>query len=64
MNVFEWKYKYFANVFEYFLNTFEYISVKMEIYIINGGIIQNKKHLWSYQLLFVISNYNKHNIQK
>ena len=27
---------------EYFLNTFEYISIKMEIYIINGGIIQKK----------------------
>ena len=42
MNLFEWKYKYFANVFKYFLNMFEYIPIKMEIYIINGGIIQNK----------------------
>ena len=43
------------------LNTFQ---SKWKVYIINGGIIQNKKHLRSHQLLFVISNYNKHNILK
>ena len=50
-----------TNVFENFLNTFEYISIKLESIYKNGGIIQNKKHLRSYKLLVVISNYNKHN---
>ena len=61
MNVFEWKYKYIANVFEYFWLHFnqngKYIKWRK-------CTIQNKKHLRSHQLFFVISNYNKHNILK